>query len=149
MAQLQDQEYTISELDPVKGKGREIYRDDHLGNFDLSPDGKWIAILSGSGSETKIILRSTAAGAVVREIPVRGMTKVLTMDFAQDGKGFFLADGSATEVRELYLDLDGKVSVLWRQPPGHSIWGIPSPDGKYLALVLWTDESNVYMVENF
>jgi hypothetical protein len=29
------------------------------------------------------------------------------------------------------------------------IWGIPSPDGKHLALALATDDSNVYMVENF
>jgi Tol biopolymer transport system component len=150
MAQLQNQEYPISELDSVKGKGREIYRDDHLGTFDLSPDGKWIALLSESGSETKITLRSTATGAVAREIPVRGMTRVLSLVYALDGKGFFLADGSFTEVRELHVDLDGKVSVLWHQPAAAgSIWGHPSPDGKYLALVMSTDESNVYMVENF
>jgi hypothetical protein len=29
------------------------------------------------------------------------------------------------------------------------IWGVPSPDGKHLALVLTPDDANVYSVENY
>ena len=71
-------------------------------------------------------------------------------DAAPDGKGFFVGDRSLTEVRELFIDLAGNSSVLWRQPgTGSWIWGTPSPYGKYLALMMFTDDSNVYMVENF
>src|ERR1019366_6403139 len=140
----------VSELDQMKGKGREIYRESHVEHLDFSPDGKWIADTSESGSPTKIVLRSFSTGAVVREIPVRGVTKLTTLTCASDGKGFFAGDRSLAEDRELYVDLSGNTSVLWRQPGTDSvIWGTPSPDGKYLALVLVTDDSNVYMVENF
>ena len=150
MAQPEGQGFIISEFDPVKGKGREIYRDSHVERLLPSPDGKWIADTSGSGSGSKIVLRSFSTGAVVREVPVRGVTKLTSLDYAPDGKGFFAGDTSQTEARELYIDPAGNTSVLWRQPGiGSWIWGIPSPDGKYLALVMVTDDSNVYMVENF
>jgi len=140
-------EYLIFELDPVKGKVREIYRDSQE-RLDVSPDGKVIAAPSGNGSETKIVLRSFSTGAIIREIPIRGVTKFTSFDYDASGKGFFVGDRSLTEIRELYIDLSGNVSVLYRQPgsiPG--IWGIPSPDGKYLALMMFTDDANVYMVE--
>jgi hypothetical protein len=81
------------------------------------------------------------------------VTKLTTLNYASDGKGFFVGDRSLAEDRELHMDLSGNTSVLWRQPgtagSDSVIWGTPSPDGKYLALVLVTDDSNVYMVENF
>ena len=48
MAQRQGLEFIVSELDPVKGKGREIYRARQVENLWLSPDGKWIADTSES-----------------------------------------------------------------------------------------------------
>ncbi len=147
VVQKQGQEYLIFELDPVKGKVREIYRDNQQ-YLDVSPDGEVIAAPSGNGSETKIVLRSFSTGAVIREIPIRGVTKFTSFDYDATGKGFFVGDSSLTEVRELYIDLSGAISVLYRQPgsiPG--IWGLPSPDGKYLALMMFTDDANVYTVE--
>jgi Tol biopolymer transport system component len=150
IAQPEGQGFIISEFDPVKGKGREIYRDSQVEHLWLSSDGKLISNTTGSGSETKIVLRSFSTGAVVREVPVRGVTTITGFDAAPDGHGFFVGDRSLTEVRELYIDLAGNSSVLWRQPgTGSWIWGTPSPDGKYLALMMFTDDSNVYMVENF
>jgi Tol biopolymer transport system component len=149
IAQPQDQGFMVFEFDPVKGKGREIYRDSQVEHLFLSPDGKWIANTSGTGKETKIVLRSFSTGAVGREIPVRGVTELTSFDYASDGKGFFAGDRSLTQVRELYIDFAGNTSVLWRQPGSRQIWGVPSPDGKYLALMMFTDDSNVYMVENF
>ena len=67
---------------------------------------------------------------------------------APDGKGFFTVidvhRGAATDV-----DLSGKAAVLWRQPGKAVIWGVPSPDGRHLAMVLYTIDANVYMVEDF
>jgi Tol biopolymer transport system component len=151
IAQKQDDgQFLISELDLAKGKGREIYRDSHADHLLLSPDGKWIADTSGSGAQTKIVLRSFSTGAVAREVAVRGVTKLISFDSTSDGKGFFVGDSSLTETRELYVNDAGDSSVLWREPGGDlGIWGVSSPDGKYLALLLTPDDSNVYMVENF
>lgn len=151
MAQKQeDGQFAVSELDIEKGKVREIYKDTHVDHLVLSPDGKWIADTTGSGVETKIVLRSFATGKVEREIPIRGVTKLVSFDYSSDGKGFFVGDQTLTENRELFVDDSGKSFLLWRQPGTASeIWGIPSPDGKYLAMVLTPDDANVYMVDGF
>jgi Tol biopolymer transport system component len=144
---LPDPGRIVSELSQAKGKGREIYRDEQNRGVtpDISPDGKWIAAVTGN----KIVVRSYQSGAIVREIPVPEVTTLLSLDYAPDGKGFFTGDATSTAARELYVDLSGKATVLWRQAGAAVIWGIPSPDGKYLALQLSTVESNVYMLEQF
>jgi Tol biopolymer transport system component len=139
----------VSELDLINGKGREIYRvvTGSYATPDLSPDGKWFATASG----TKVVVRSFSTGAVVREIAVRGIPNpnVVTLDYAPDGKGFFAGDTTPTDARQLYIDLSGQASVLWRQAGPLPTWGVPSPDGKYLAMMVYTDDSNVYMLERF
>ena len=151
VSERHDGAVVVSELDAVKGtKGREIYRDAGVSfaGPDVSPDAKWLATPSG----TKIILRSFATGEVVREIPVRGATNAMNLvnlDYAADGKGFFAGQTTPTESRQLYIDLSGKASVLWRQAGKSTVWGVPSPDGRYLAMMVYTDDSNVYTLDDF
>jgi WD40 repeat protein/predicted Ser/Thr protein kinase len=141
----------VSEIDPVKGtKVREIYRDTAIkfAGPDLSPDGKWLATPSGM----TIVLRSFATGAVIREVPVQGATpaaKLVNLDYAPDGKGFYASLRTPTEMRQLYIDLAGRASVLWRQAGRSQVWGIPSPNGRHLAMAVYTDDSNVYTINDF
>ncbi len=143
----QDRRYAVFEMDWKKGKGREIYRDTDgpSGTPDISPDGKWLATVSGA----KIIVRSFSTGAVVREIAVRGAAKLATLDYAPDGKGFYAGEVLPTEARQLYVDLSGATTLLWRQPGSAIIWSVPSPDGRNLAMLMYTTEANVYMVDGF
>jgi Tol biopolymer transport system component len=149
ITERQDGGLVVSELDLNKGKGREIYREAKtFSTPDISSDGKRLAVVSRS----KIIVRSFATGAIEREVAVRGLPNaphLVSLDYAPDGKGFFCGDVSPTETRLLYVDLSGNASVLWRQAGSSSVWGVPSPDGKYLAMMVFTDDSNVYLVENF
>lgn len=150
VSERQGPDMVVFELDPVRGKDREIYRltTTAWATPDVSPDGKWLATALSS----KVILRSFQTGAVVREITIRGVESVpnlITLDYAPDGKGFFAGDSAPTSARLLHIDLTGKASVLWRQAGSPSIWGVPSPDGKYLALMMRTEDSNVYIVESF
>jgi hypothetical protein len=39
--------------------------------------------------------------------------------------------------------------LLWEHPGGIEVYGVPSPDGRYLAMRGWNVESNVWMMENF
>jgi Tol biopolymer transport system component len=137
----------VFQMDLAKGKGREIYRDadKHIAAPDISPDGKWLASPAGS----RVIVRSFSTGAVVREIAVRGAANLHTLYYSPDGKGFFAGESSSTEARELYIDLTGKATLLWRQAGNYVVWAVPSPDGRHLAMVLHTIESNVYSVEGF
>lgn len=51
----------------------------------------------------------------------------------------------------LYVNLEGRASVLWEQNlAGRWLtWGTPSPNGRYVALLGYTADSNVWLLENF
>jgi len=58
----------------------------------------------------------------------------------------------------LYVDLKGNAHVLQEHKGslspavmgGFSVpWGVPSPDGRHLAILGWTRNSNVWMMEGF
>jgi hypothetical protein len=47
-------------------------------------------------------------------------------------------------------DLKGNAQVLWQfKGRGGAIWGVPSPDGRYLAIRADAIDSNVWMLEGF
>jgi len=56
------------------------------------------------------------------------------------------ADGT---VFLLDIDLRGNAHSLLEQKNGQMCWAIPSYDGKHLASVLMTGESNAWMLEDF
>jgi hypothetical protein len=62
--------------------------------------------------------------------------------YAPDGKGFFTGEVSPTEARQLYVDLSGTTTLLWRQPGSSMIWSVPSPDGRNLAMLMYTTEAS-------
>ncbi len=90
---------------------------------------------------------------MVREIDVRhgtAPTRLTSLDYSPDGRGFYAGDITPSEARLLYIDLTGKASVICRQAGSlPQIWGIPSPDGKHVAIMMHTDDSNVYLLDAF
>jgi hypothetical protein len=52
-------------------------------------------------------------------------------------------------VRLLHTDLQGHPTLLWRQPGSAQTWGIPSPNGKWIACAGATLDSNVWLVEGY
>jgi len=154
----------FTEVDPVRGRGREITRfeikttpDAHY-SWDLSADGTRIAILKQS--EATITLLSLVSNST-RAIAVKASPKLYSLDWSADGQGLFvsaLGDGGSTL---LHLDLKGKAQTLWyskggmRQPGDLFLSGVlapravPSPDGRYLAIQGQSVSSNIWMIENF
>jgi hypothetical protein len=49
------------------------------------------------------------------------------------------------------VDLEGRAQVIWQQemPYADVNWGIPSPDGRHLAVLGYTTQANVWLLENF
>jgi hypothetical protein len=47
------------------------------------------------------------------------------------------------------MDLRGNTQFLWQDPGGVELWGVPSPDGRHIAIRGWNVESNVWLMENF
>jgi Tol biopolymer transport system component len=146
------EERIVSELDPFGGKGRELFRHARRdGDIAISPDGKLGAYTLGPqrGGGNIIRIVQLADGAVVRDIAVEGVTMLVSLDWRADGRGFFacaprIGAGSAL----VHAGMNGKSKVLWEQPGAMQMWALPSPDGKHLAILGATRDSNVWMLDN-
>lgn len=96
-------------------------------------------------------------GAPSRTITVKDWNNLLSLDWAADGKGFFISSNPTGQLSTLlYVDMAGNAHPLWqvnnfsRSRLRHqAIWGIPSHDGKHVAINAPTTECNVWMMENF
>ena len=71
------------------------------------------------------------------------------MDWAADGKSFFVSSESPTSTTLLHVDLEGHATPLWDQPGGFRTYAISAPNGRELAIMGMTSSSNVWMIENF
>jgi Tol biopolymer transport system component len=149
---LDRKQLTFVSFDPVQGRGRELMKieTDPAGmyNFDLSPDGTRLAIEKTLEREGHVRILSLS-GSVVRDVTVKGWGALNSLDWAADGKGVFASSQSAQVATLLHIDLDGNIQVLWTQKGGIQAWGAPSPDGRRLAILGSSIESNVWMIENF
>jgi len=80
---------------------------------------------------------------------VKGWPNITGLDWSPDGKGLYLGSRSAQSSTLLYVDWKGSARVLWRFKAGGDVWGVPSPDGRYLAILGSVMNSNVWMLEGF
>jgi hypothetical protein len=48
----------------------------------------------------------------------------------------------------LHIDLAGKAQAIWQQSQPLKPWGIPSPDGRHIAIFGTSAEANVWMIDN-
>jgi len=144
------QQIVFSALDLEKGSLREVAKYSGVsGNIDVSPDGKRIALALPDHTKGVIKILSLV-GEPEREITVEGWPALNSMDWSADGKGFFISSrAQPTEATLLYVTLEGKAHVLWRQRGNYNLWGVPSPNGRYLAIRGATTDSNAWMIESF
>ena len=147
----------LSAFDPVKGRGRELARfnlkrpvEDY--GWDVSPDGSRLAFTQFDEHGGLIqILR--VAGGEARELNVKGHYGFYCLSWAKDGKGLYVSTLPTTSGSQLvFVDVEGRAEVLWQQRLGGR-WdtrGVPSPDGRRLALEGYTaEDDNVRLLENF
>jgi eukaryotic-like serine/threonine-protein kinase len=143
----------ITAFDPLKGRGkllRTIDTDPTVTyTVQLSPDGATFAVSRLGEAEIHIRLLSVSGGSD-REIRVKGWPNLTGLDWSADGKGFYCGSASPQACTFLYVDLEGNAHVLCQfKGVRGDIWGVPSPDGRYLAILGEVTNSNVWMVEGF
>jgi eukaryotic-like serine/threonine-protein kinase len=149
-----EKQSTITEFDPVKGRGKRLWTIDVDPASDffgtgLSPDGATFAFSEGEEAEIRIRFLSVAGGPD-REIAVKGWPNLTGLDWSADGKGLYCGSASPGGHTLLYVDLGGNARVLWQyKTAGAEIAGNPSPDGRYLALLGEVVNSNAWMIEGF
>jgi dipeptidyl aminopeptidase/acylaminoacyl peptidase len=149
-----EQIVTLSRLDPVAGRGEELFRVDLgsaiRGKPALSPDGGRFAIV-GQGKDRSIRLQDALTGEFIRDIDVDGLPGVsfTEVEWSPDGSGFYVAGESPRALSLLRVDLNGEAHVLHEDPTGHLFSVRPSPDGRHLAFEKATRDSNVWVIEGF
>jgi hypothetical protein len=85
-----------------------------------------------------------------RDVDVKGWNSLNHINWAADGKGWYVSSERALASTLLYVDLDGKPTILLREPGLFTeIWGIPSPDGRHLAFLRYNFGNNAWMLEGF
>lgn len=139
-------------FDPILGRGRALTKieTDPMGaySFDLSPDGLRLAV-EKANEPTGHIRILPLDGGVARDVQAKECGALNSLNWAADGKSFFASSQSPQGAKLFHIDLEGNAQVLWAQKSGFKAWGVPSPDGKSLAILGQTFESNVWMIENF
>ena len=146
-----EKKLTLTAFDPLKGRGEVLRTIDvnptALYHNTLSPDGIIFAVSRGGEAEIHIQLLSISGGSD-REITVKGWPNITGLNWSPDGKGLYCGSVSSQGGTLLYVDLKGNARVLWQyKGTDREIWGVPSPDGRYLAIMGNVTNSNVWMVE--
>ena len=149
--ECQDLEQIIfTTFDPLKGRGRELtrYETDPQGHYEwsLSPDGSRIAVLNNQKARIDILFLNSNAQ---QEFTVQGWAGLDALNWAANGKSLFASSRTQYGSVLLNVDLQGSSHLLWKKEGGLGTLGIPSPDGRHLAMLGWTLNSNIWMMENF
>lgn len=147
---------TITALDPLHGRGAELTHFElhpDLAStvdswwFDLSPDGTRVA---ATPSPTGPIYILSLRGQPTQYIHVKGWSNLISISWAAGGKGLFVVSGSRQARTLLYVDLHGNTHFLWEIPGAYGeATAVASPDGRHLAMFGWTQNSNIWTIENF
>jgi serine/threonine protein kinase len=152
LSQAGPKDYFFSVFDPMKGTMRQAAKLEETPsgwNWGLSPDGTLIAAVQIGATQNQIRLISLT-GQPARELTVKNWNNFMSLDWAADGKGFFISSNPTGRLDTvLYVDLTGNATPLWQVKNFQAAWTIPSHNGKYVAIPAPTTECNVWMVENF
>ena len=151
-----EKQLTLTAFDPLKGRGkvlRTLEKDpsaEYLFMPRLSPDGSTFALPRTGEAGIHIHLLSLSGGAD-GEIAVKGWPHPASgLEWAPDGKGLYCGSSSPQGSTLLYVDLKGNTRPLWENKGfGGPVSGIPSPDGRYLAIGGSVVNSNLWMLEGF
>jgi eukaryotic-like serine/threonine-protein kinase len=151
----------FTSFDPVKGRGAELTRFDIAQSgaysnttdsqsrtfiWDLSPDGTHIAVLKRSDGRIHIL---STTGRETQDIVVKGWNSLMTLNWAADGKGLFVSSRREDSSVLLHVDMQGNPKIIWEQKGWIGTRGVPSPDGRHIAILAFKLNNNVWMMENF
>jgi serine/threonine protein kinase/Tol biopolymer transport system component len=141
----------VTSLDPVKGRGPELTRFDLDPNEDfalceISPDGTRLAVSPSPAGPIQIL---SLRGRRLSLVPIGRFKIDSNVFWAADGKGIYFGSKMKGGTVLLHLDMTGKPHIVWENHGGGWALGMPSPDGRHLAINGETMNSNMWMMENF
>lgn len=142
--------YEFYNLDPISGRGRELARTKWipgiLGDWNISPDGKYVALPNHSPRSARIRIVALQPGPHEpreREVVLKGLTNLRGLVWAAGGKAWFVTVDTPAGNRLLYVDLDGRYCSLGDIQG----WAVPSPDGRHVAFLNRIIADNAWMID--
>jgi dipeptidyl aminopeptidase/acylaminoacyl peptidase len=141
---------TFRAFDPLSGTGAVIasYPIEPPGPvaYALSGDGTSVAITHAANPQIDVLSLDTGA---VEHLRVSSPHDWNSITWAPGDQGFFVPARSRSGIALLEMDLSGNSHILWDQRGATRTWGIPSPNGRLLAILNWTVDSNMWTVQGF
>jgi len=144
-------QYVFYELDPMKGKGRELARTaltlSIIGDWDVSPDGSQVAIPIHEENRASIhLVKLDPRGGSTRvdSVTLKGVRDLNGVVWAADGQGLFVATKVEHGSILSYADLAGNVWDL-RETAG-PVFAVPSPDGQHIAFPERSTSTNAWLL---
>ena len=140
----------LRSFDPFNGIGPEIM------SYPIKPTDQYMFALSESGTRVAITTKGTPQIKILSL--VSGAVDVVTAGSANDwntiawmpgDRGFVVSLATPTGMMLLDIDLTGRTHILWDERGATRTWGVPSYDGRLLAILNWTDDSNIWTVQGF
>jgi serine/threonine protein kinase len=144
----------VTSFDVVKGRGPELARFDIDPDLNLSvdnllwtisPDGNRLAV--ARGPEGPIEIRPLLGGPT-QVIGENGLKRMRGIGWSSDGKSLLVSNLTNEGSEVAHVDLHGKTKVLWTCK-SDKCFGMPSPDGRHLAIYEQKLSANIWMMENF
>jgi hypothetical protein len=146
MSERVERELVFSAFNVQKGRGPELFRVEGDPWWELSPDGSLIAVFTGESDLVKVQVFSSVGELQGEMPPILGW--FWGAGWSNNGKGLYVASGTRRVL--LYMGLNNSNQEVVAQQetwfPGHPT---PSPDGRHLALLGFTQDFNVWLLENF
>src|SRR5262249_6423026 len=117
-----------------------------LGDWDVSPDGKYVAITKHDprGARIRVVaLEPRANEPQEREMALPGFAELNDVIWSADGKAWFVSMNTTVGNRLLYVYLDGRFRPLGDIQG----WAVPSPDGRHVAFLDRIVATNAWMID--
>jgi serine/threonine protein kinase len=142
-------EDTVSLLESSK-KGRQLFKMRASNAIDMSPDGARMAYILPTGIPMRQIRIVRLDGTVDHELSVPMARHMFTLNWAADGRSLYVGDSEPQGFVLLEIDVASSASkVLWAGEGPRPPRAIPSRDGKQIAILGGSQDSNVWMLEKF
>ena len=134
----------------ANGRGRELARfatkPGEQYSWGLSPDGTRVALIRDQGSRIHIL---PLDGGPLQTVQVKGWDHLVLIYWSADGQSWLTCGFTPSSTVLLRVDKQGNAVAIWEQKEVRVIYGLPSPDGRHLAIVSTLSKRNVWLMEGF
>ena len=144
MREMQEDQAVFFDLDPLRGKGRELTRvrvsSWLFGDWSLSPDGTMVAMTDATTKPPVLRVVYLERPPLEKAIPIEGTVPLGLPVWTADGAGWYVrTQGDSMRL----IGWDGSNRFVARIPG----WAVPSWDGKRIAYLDEQRDYNVWLLD--